>query len=313
MFKQLHLIYRNSPAPLRKVIVSLSPVARAVLAPFISHVDIGGARMFLDHRDNACFRYLRWGSQYEHVTVSALRAIAGRPGRKVFFDVGAAYGFYSLALAGVASERLERIFSFEPDPRCIHALRKSIQFNGFDRVVAEQMVVGDVDGKAALLTSNRASTSNRTFESEQGGFKSDQSISVQATSLDSYFSCPTGDFAALFKIDVEGNEARVLRGARGILEKASGWAIQFEFFPVGMREVHQPRSDLLALLGELAPDWCYVERPAQMEKLAGLPGLLADMDTYSDDPDYRGLGTAANYIIGKGMPELGDAAPASAL
>ncbi len=53
MFKQLHLIYRNAPAPLRKVIVALSPIARTVLAPFVSKVDIGGARMFLDHRDNA--------------------------------------------------------------------------------------------------------------------------------------------------------------------------------------------------------------------------------------------------------------------
>ena len=47
-----------------------------------------------------------------------------------------------------------------------------------------------------------------------------------------------------------------------------------------------------------------------MEKLAGLPGLLADMDTYSDNPDYRGIGTAANYIIGKGLPDL-DAPPRS--
>lgn len=304
MFKQLHLIYRNAPAPLRKVIVLLSPVARAVLAPFISHVDIGGTRMFLDHRDNACFRYLRWGNEYEQVTVSALRRLADRPGRKIFFDVGAAYGFYSLALADLPFERLEQIIAFEPDPRCIDAFRKSIRYNGLKHVVAEQMVVGDVDGEASLLTSSRASTSNRSFESEEGGFKSAKSISLKATTLDSYFVPPAEEFVALFKIDVEGNEARVLRGARRILEKSTGWAIQIEFFPLGMREVHQPRAELLALLTELAPDWCYVERASHMEELAGLPGLFADMDTFSDDLDYRGIGTAANYIIGKGLGDL---------
>lgn len=309
MFKQLHLIYRNAPAPLRKVIVALSPIARTVLAPFVSQVDIGGTRMFLDHRDNACFRYLRWGAEYEHVTVSALRSVASRPGRKIFFDVGAAYGFYSLALARVDRERLERIIAFEPDPRCIQAFRKSVAHNGLDHITAEQMVVGDVDGQASLLTSSRSSTSNRSFESEEGAFKSDQSVSLPAVTLDSYFQLPDGPFAAIFKIDVEGNEGRVIRGARRILAAATSWVIQIEFFPVGMREVHQPRGDLMDLLRELDPDWCYVERPAHMEKLAGLSGLFADMDTYCDDPDYRGIGTAANYIIGKGLADL-EAAPA---
>ncbi len=188
-------------------------------------------------------------------------------------------------------------------------MRRSIRYNGFDQIVAEQMVVGDVDGSASLLTSNRSSTSNRSFETEEGAFKTGKAVSLPAVTLDAYFPVPAGEFAALFKIDVEGNEARVLRGARQILDKAVGWAIQIEFFPVGMREVHQPRGELMDLLRELAPDWCYVERPDRMEKLAGLPGLFADMDSYSDDPDYRGIGTAANYIIGKGLADI-DAAPA---
>ena len=308
MFRILHSIYRSAPAPLRKIIIRLSPLARNVISPFVSRVRIGnGTTMFLDPGDNASFRYLKWREDYEKITVSALRQIANGPGQKVFFDIGAAYGFYSLALvATVPPEKLERLYAFEPDERCSTALNKSVAFNGFHRLTVERAIVGDVEGTADLLVSHRASTSNRSFQTDEVAFKTTRSVSVRAFSIDSYFTHRPPEYIALMKIDVEGNEARVLRGAMNTLREAKGWAIQFEFFPVGMAEVHQSRDDLSALCNELAPDWVYVERHEQgrMEKLDGLPGLFADMATHKDTPDYRGIGTAANYIIGRGVPPL---------
>jgi len=306
VFRLLHTVYRYAPSSLRKIIIELSPLARLILSPFVSRVGIGnGATMFLDPSDNACFRYLKWRADYEKTTVSALREIANRPGRKVFFDVGAAYGFYSLSLAAtVPSEKLEQIYAFEPDERCTAALLKSVAYNRFNQVTVERAIVGDVEGTASLLVSHRASTSNRSFQTDEVAFKTARAVSVRALSIDTYFTNRPTEYFALMKIDVEGNEARVLRGVMDTLRKAKGWAIQFEFFPVGMVEVHQSRDDLSALCAELAPDWVYVERQelGRMVKLDGLPGLFADMATHKDTPDYRGLGTAANYLIGRGIP-----------
>lgn len=308
VFRLLHSIYRYAPAPLRKVIIGVSPLARLILSPFVSRVAIGnGATMFLDAGDNACFRYLKWGEDYEKTTVSALRQLANGPGRKIFFDVGAAYGFYSLSLAAtVPAERLERIYAFEPDERGVTALNKSVAHNRFDRLTVERAIVGDVEGTANLLVSHRASTSNRSFQTDEVAFTTARSVAVRALSIDTYFTNRPTDYIALMKIDVEGNEARVLRGAMDTLRQARGWAIQFEFFPVGMAEVHQSRDALSALCAALAPDWVYVERQEQgrMERLNGLPGLFADMASHKDTPDYRGLGTAANYIIGRGIAPL---------
>lgn len=306
MFYLLHTAYRRAPAPLRKVLVHLSPLARMVLAPLTTRVEIGGATMFLSPKDNACFRYLKWGKNYEAVTVSALRSIALHPGGKVFFDVGAAYGFYSLALAAsVPADYLGQIIAFEPDQRCVDALRKSVAFNKFGkRIAVEHAIAGDVEGSANLLVSNRASTSNRTFQTDEGVFKTVRSVAVRATSIDATFAPPTGDYIAIFKIDVEGNEARVLRGAMNTIQKAKGWAILFEFYPVGMAEVHQPRSSIIDICKSLQPDWIYVERPDRLERLGGMDALVADMATHADTPDYRGLGTAANYLVGRSIPPL---------
>lgn len=305
MFRFLFRVYSRSPAPLRRLAVVLSPIVRVLARAFGHTVKAGAYDMVLDPRDNATFRYLRHGRDYERETIGMLRDVVRANGPAVFVDVGAGYGFYSLALADLASPAgLVHIHAFEPDPRCIGAFRRSVVRNGLGSLITvNQAIVGEQSGTATLLFSDRASTSNRTFASSGPSFRSTKTLSVASVSLSDYMGPSTLDgLTFVMKVDVEGNELRVFRGLETMLRRCRAYCIQFEFYPVGMREVGQDRGRLVECLRSFAPDWVYVEGQTGMQRLDGLDGLVADMSRHADVPDSRGIGTAANYIIGRGVP-----------
>jgi FkbM family methyltransferase len=302
MLRTLHKIYADSPRPIRRLAAQLSPVVRFLLGRKLREVRAGEAVMLVDPSDNAVFRYLRHGSAYEKTMVGCLHDLVARNGKAIFIDVGAGYGFYTFALASLTkSDKLLEAHAFEPDPRCCAAMRQSIERNGLGGVVRlKQCIVGDVDGSADLLVSNRASTSNRSFASEGPSFSANERIQIACQRLDTYFGeTDFSDRNVVVKMDVEGNELRVMLGLEPILRKCRGFAMQFEFYPTAIREVGQSRQALYDLVAALQPDWLYVAGDGSLQRLDGLAGLKTEMDSCSDDTDFRGLGTAANYIVGK--------------
>lgn len=304
MLRTLHHIYANSPRPIRRLVAQVSPVVRALLGRKLREVRAGEVVMLVDPTDNAVFRYLRHGSNYEKTMVGGLHDIVARNGKAILIDVGAGYGFYTFALASLAKTgKLLEAHAFEPDPRCCAAMRQSIERNRLGGVVRlEQCIVGDMDGSADLLVSNRASTSNRSFGSEGPSFLATERIQIACKRLDTHFGATDfSDRNVVVKMDVEGNELRVMLGLEPILRKCRGFAMQFEFYPTAIREVGQNRQDLYAFVAALQPDWLFVAGDGSLQRLDGLAGLKTEMDSYSDDTDFRGLGTAANYIVGKNL------------
>lgn len=304
MLRTLHKMYSDSPRPIRRLAAQVSPVLRFLLGRKLREVRAGEVVMLVDPTDNAVFRYLRHGSDYEKTMVGGLRDIVARNGKAIFIDVGAGYGFYSFALASLAKTgKLLEAHAFEPDPRCCAAMRQSVERNGLGGVVRlKQCIVGDRDGSADLLISNRASTSNRSFASEGPSFSATERIQIACKRLDTYFGATDfSDRNVVVKMDVEGNELRVMLGLESILRKCRGFAMQFEFYPTAIREVGQSRQDFYHFVAALQPDWLYVAGGGSLRRLNGLAGLKTEMDSHSDGSDFRGLGTAANYIVGKNL------------
>lgn len=304
MLSMLQKIYSRSPAPIRRLAVRVSPAVRLLLGSKLREIQAGDATMLVDPSDNAVFRYLRHGSNYEKTTVSGLRDIVARNGNAVFVDVGAAYGFYTLALSSLAKTgQLREAHAFEPDARCAGALRQSIDRNGLQDVIhLNNCIVGDADGFADLLVSNRASTSNRSFASDGPSFYATRRVRIASTRLDTYFaSADLSERNMVVKMDVEGNELRVLLGLGPVLRRCRGFAIQFEFYPTAIHEVGQDRNAIFDFVAGLEPDWVFVEGEESLVRLDGLAGLKADMKSHVDATDFRGVGTAANYIIGKNV------------
>jgi FkbM family methyltransferase len=126
-------------------------------------------------------------------------------------DVGAFIGLYTVALARrVGAEG--RVHAFEPDRASYSRLCQHVQMNGVsDRVRAYPSAVG-AESTHLRFAGNRGSESTVATSSAEGAEQ------VEAVCLDSVFAAEPVD---LLKIDVEGYEVHVLRGAVRLLKDAS--------------------------------------------------------------------------------------------
>lgn len=143
----------------------------------------------------------------------------------LFVDVGANVGSYSiLACSAVGASGV----AFEPVPSTFQRLSENLNLNHLQgKVQAVNKGVGDKNG-VIHFTSKHDTTNHALANGEIG----EDSVPVQITTLDSELQ---GLNPALIKIDVEGFETPVLRGAADTLSKPSLVAVIMELNGSGSR------------------------------------------------------------------------------
>src|SRR5438128_4071864 len=121
-------------------------------------------------------------------------------------DVGAHCGLYSIAFAQRTGD-IGRVHAFEPDPANFAKLQAHCRMNGIaGRVARYPVAVADCDGSVGFVAGQGS-------ESHIGAGLAN--VSVKCVCLDSIFPDRPVD---LMKIDVEGFEEVVLRGAVSLLK-----------------------------------------------------------------------------------------------
>ena len=126
----------------------------------------------------------------------------GVPKGSLFVDVGANLGYFSLMAASLGYT----VASFEPMSRNARKLSRSVARNGFaGRVSLYQNAVGTADGRLVSL--------RETDALNQGVFGVDYVDTVSLSSV-LLFAASQSTGAHIVKVDVEGLEPDVLRGAR---------------------------------------------------------------------------------------------------
>ena len=143
----------------------------------------------------------------------------------VFVDIGANYGWLSLWAAQIVGRGGE-VHAFEPQPGVVELLRRSIADNHVGQVIVHPVALSDAgghmdlwvpDGKLGSASLSRIGTSGGTSESVPVHHAGDYLTSV----------CPGP--IRLMKIDVEGHEDHVLRGAAEWLRSAVVDMVLFEW------------------------------------------------------------------------------------
>jgi FkbM family methyltransferase len=178
------------------------------------------------------YRFVTWNrAEYD-----AFREAAG-PGA-VALDVGANVGAYALAM-GMWVGPGGRVFAFEPAPEAFHGLTRHVALNGLGGVVTPVRAAAAGRSGTATLSVDGASGANRL---QCGG------VQVAAITLDDF--CARENVApALIKIDVEGAELEVLRGARETIRRGgAGLALFVEMHPTLWREMGISAADVRAEL-----------------------------------------------------------------
>jgi FkbM family methyltransferase len=153
--------------------------------------------------------HIHYSGWYEQQVVAAVQPFmdAGT----VFVDVGANIGQYSL----MASPLVRHVFAFEPNPATFALLKRNIERNRLSNVTLSQAAVSCSDGEATIFdldpTNHGAASMTLTGE---GGQK------IRTAALDSLCDNPQLAGCRLFlKIDVEGAELDVLRGAKRLISQ----------------------------------------------------------------------------------------------
>jgi FkbM family methyltransferase len=161
----------------------------------------GGERI----RVAARYRQLGWNPE----EYNAFRA-AVRPGATVL-DVGANVGAYTLLFARWAGPT-GRVVAFEPAPDAAAGLRRHIELNELSATVDVQQCAVSYSVGTARFACTEASGANAIVVGESGT----DAIEVATVTLDAF--CSRGRVVPdVIKIDVEGAELDVLKGARQVL------------------------------------------------------------------------------------------------
>jgi FkbM family methyltransferase len=166
----------------------------------------------------------------------------------LLLDVGANHGAYARLLHKLAPTA--RIIAFEPHPRTFAVLRDLMTDMPSVSLVNE--AVGDKTGKLNLYDfgfsdgSTQASLSEATIAL----YSSDiVAHSVDCTTIDDFMERSGVDRIDFLKIDTEGYDLSVLKGARKALSEHKIGMIQFEFIPANIATGATMRGFFEALRG----------------------------------------------------------------
>jgi FkbM family methyltransferase len=132
------------------------------------------------------------------------------------YDLGAHMGYFTLLLSKLVGHD-GRVFAFEPDPHNLRALRSNLEGNRHP-VTVTPAAVADASGEVTFASFGFSSVSHIADSRTPSDAVR---ITVPAITLDDFVyrdGNPTPNF---IKIDVEGAEARVIRGAERVLREAS--------------------------------------------------------------------------------------------
>jgi FkbM family methyltransferase len=142
-----------------------------------------------------------------------------RPGW-IVVDVGAHMGFYTVRAAALVGSS-GRVIAVEPDPANYAILKRNVQQCNLTNVTAVNAALSDRDGIAQLRIDDWASTGRVLIQNEANSDFQSSACVVKTMRLDTLTRELEIEKVDLVKIDVEGAEMLVLKGAKECLEKST--------------------------------------------------------------------------------------------
>jgi FkbM family methyltransferase len=145
----------------------------------------------------------------------------------IVLDVGAHRGSYALEVGRLAPSAA--VFAFEPQPRTYAALAERVACSGIEPL---NLALGESEGSATLydFAGDGGSTQASLSADAVALFGSEPvAHSVTCTTVDAFCASRGIERVALLKVDTEGFDLSVLRGARRMLSERRIERIQFEF------------------------------------------------------------------------------------
>jgi len=173
----------------------------------------GEAKISLKYRETIGWSSLLYGT-FELAELEFVRSYL-RPGSNVF-DIGANVGIFSV-LMSVALRQSGNVWAFEPEPTNVKRLKLNIELNGVENVRIFSCALGEKDAHKMLQMSH--DPAYPSLVKVEPGFSDGTDILVQMRTLDAVWDDGGKPHISFIKMDVEGSELQVLKGASIFLKE----------------------------------------------------------------------------------------------
>jgi FkbM family methyltransferase len=189
----------------------------------LDHNLIGGGKMIFDTNDHLAQR-IRCEEGFEPEVRAEVERIASRHLNVI--DIGANIGYYTILASRLVGPE-NRVFSFEPQANVVNKLRRNIQANALRNVEVFSFALADKPGTVAF---NLPAEGIEAFGSmhANGRFKVAKTVDVETHRLDDVLEKLGNPKIGLVKMDAEGAELLILRGATKLLSSPDKPDLIFE-------------------------------------------------------------------------------------
>lgn len=165
-------------------------------------------------------------------------------------DVGANIGLWVMGAAKRAGES-GKVHAIEPIPDNYSRLVSNLELNGLGSVETAKIAIADRSGRSTMFRPDYDNSGHPTLARREGV---EHPIEVEALTLDEYCSRSGIEKLDFLKVDVEGAELLVFRGAKETLSTERAPAILFEVNEETAARLDSSTADVKALLRDLGYD-----------------------------------------------------------
>jgi FkbM family methyltransferase len=187
---------------------------------------------------------LMWGHCYENHIQQCFVALLSAG--NLYVDVGAHIGYHAVLAASIVGPT-GRVYAFEADPNNFERLQEHLHAFAWATAI----------NKAAWITTRSVVFERSSQDGESGwgtvtevrDLKKGQHISISAVSLDDWAAENKIEDVSLIKIDAEGSEIGILRGARDFLRRTKP-AVITEINNSLLRQGERSSDEMVEILHE---------------------------------------------------------------
>lgn len=207
---------------------------------------------------------------YEPETTQFLVSVL-RPG-DAFVDVGTHVGYFSSLAAAVVGPA-GKVVSFEPEADNFARLLDNLRLNSFAHVEPVNMAVGEAEGEAEFFVNADNDGGHALWDVGLHAFnrlsrEAPRSRRVKVTSLDAFLGDRDLPPLRAIKIDAEGAEQQVLRGAESLLRARPVPFVICEVNRFGLERMGASEAGLRAYMAELGYEtWIFLPGESSLVKL----------------------------------------------
>ena len=200
-----------------------------------------------------------------------------RPGM-IVLDIGAHHGFYTL-LASRKVGKKGKVIAFEPSPRERRRLVRHLRINGCSNVRVEALALAAKEEETTLFVVKGRETGLNSLRPPKAD-EPLETISVTVTTLDGYLEQKGIAAVDFIKMDVEGAELEVLKGATHLLSRPPRPVILSEVQDIRTESFGYRAKDILEFLHQRNFHWFKIRRDGKLLPLSA-PNDLTSWESYN--------------------------------